>query len=103
MLDTGNFTLLNPPTMEILAGTDPVATLEWIHTNYIPNHHWYGTNRAGPDARAGAVVDSAGRVHGVKGLRVADASVFPVKPDGNTQVPAYLVGAIVVDKILRGE
>ena len=35
----------------------------------------------------GEVVDSALRVHGCVGLRVADASVFPRIPNGNTQVP----------------
>jgi choline dehydrogenase len=31
-------------------------------------------------------------VHGASGLRVADASVFPTLPGGNTNAPAILVG-----------
>jgi choline dehydrogenase len=45
------------------------------------------------------VVDPELRVHGVKGLRVADASVFPWIPRGNTHAPAVMVGEKAVDLI----
>jgi choline dehydrogenase len=54
-------------------------------------YHPCGTARMGPDATS-AVVDARLRVHGVRGLRVADASVFPTLPGGNTNAPATLVG-----------
>jgi choline dehydrogenase-like flavoprotein len=38
------------------------------------------------------VVDPELRVHGVVGLRVADASVFPRIPHGNTHAPSVMVG-----------
>lgn len=78
-------------------------TLGWVRDNYTPSHHWFGTCRMGTAASANAVVDSGGRVFGVTGLRVADASIIPVKPDGNTQMPAYLVGATIAEKILKGK
>lgn len=53
--------------------------------------HPSGTCRMGPDARR-AVVDADLRVHGVPGLRVCDASVFPNLIAGNTNAPAILVG-----------
>ncbi|MFK0189333.1 GMC family oxidoreductase [Kitasatospora sp. NPDC090308] len=53
-------------------------------------HHQVGTCRMGVDADA--VVDPRLRVHGVAGLRVADASVFPTVTTGNTHAPALLVG-----------
>jgi choline dehydrogenase len=49
-------------------------------------HHQVGTARMGTDALA--VVDPRLRVRGVAGLRVADASVMPVTPAGNTAGPA---------------
>jgi choline dehydrogenase-like flavoprotein len=46
----------------------------------------------GPADDPGAVVDATGRVHGVAGLRVADASIMPVIPRANTNLPAIVVG-----------
>jgi 5-(hydroxymethyl)furfural/furfural oxidase len=37
------------------------------------------------------VVDSAGRVRGLEGLRVADASVMPKVPRGNTNIPTIMI------------
>lgn len=47
------------------------------------------------------VVDSELRVHGVTGLRVADASVFPTITHGNTHAPTVLVGEKAAD-LIRG-
>lgn len=38
-----------------------------------------------------AVTDAQGRVHGVAGLRVVDASIFPSVPSANTNFPVYMV------------
>jgi 5-(hydroxymethyl)furfural/furfural oxidase len=38
-----------------------------------------------------AVVDPAGRVRGIAGLRVADASVMPKVPRGNTNIPTIMI------------
>jgi choline dehydrogenase len=54
-------------------------------------HHPVGTCRMGPDPSAGAVVDSRGRVHGVEGLLVADASVMPDVPAANTNLSTIMV------------
>ncbi|MBM6577837.1 hypothetical protein KCP91_15745 [Microvirga sp. SRT01] len=37
------------------------------------------------------VTDAQGCVHGVRGLRVVDASIFPSVPSANTNFPAYMV------------
>ena len=52
-------------------------------------YHPCGTCRIGVDEAA--VVDPWLQVRGLDGLRVADASVFPCVPSGNTQAPTYMV------------
>jgi choline dehydrogenase len=54
-------------------------------------YHPSCTCRMGPDP-ATSVVDARLRVHGVEGLRVCDASVFPTLIAGNTNAPSMMVG-----------
>lgn len=61
--------------------------------------HQCGTCRMGQDAKT-SVVDERLRVHGVAGLRVADASIFPTIPTGNTNAPAIMVGEMA-SKLIR--
>lgn len=99
------YTMINPPYSYFNDTTKNVNMKNmfdnFIFNSYIPAHHWYGTCKMGTDPKKGAVVDSDGRVYGVKRLRVADASIYPIKLDGNTGVPAYIAGAIVGKKILK--
>jgi len=53
-------------------------------------YHPTSTCMMGPDRRT-AVVDARLRVHGVQGLRVIDASVFPTITSGNTNAPTVMV------------
>ncbi len=49
-----------------------------------------------------AVVDTQGRVKGVQGLRVIDASIFPVVPCANTNFPTLMTAEKISDAILAG-
>ncbi|GLV38213.1 uncharacterized protein CBL_12859 [Carabus blaptoides fortunei] len=60
-------------------------------------HHQVGTCKMGMDAMA--VVDSELKVHGVKGLRVADTSVIPFALNAHTNAPAYMIGEKTSDVI----
>ena len=64
--------------------------------------HMMGTCRMGPTSDPTAVVDSRLRVHGVDGLRVADASIFPTMPSANTNASALVVGEKAADLVRNG-
>ena len=62
--------------------------------------HLSGTSRMGPRTDRGAVVDSAGRVHGIAALRVVDASIMPTVTNGNTNAPTIMIAEKLSGAIL---
>ena len=66
-----------------------------IRRNVEHTYHPSCTARIGTETDG--VVDARLRVHGVAGLRIADASVFPRIPHGNTHAPALMVGEKAAD------
>jgi choline dehydrogenase len=78
---------------------DDKAQLDAIRQQAYSVFHPCGTCRMGPDP-ADSVVDASLRVHGFSGLRVADASIFPTIPSGNTNAPAMMVGERAAELML---
>jgi choline dehydrogenase len=78
---------LSPLLAEELEPGPTTDLEEWVRGNTGGYWHPVGTCRMGPADDPGAVVDAAGRVHGVDGLVVADASIFPTVPRANTNLP----------------
>ena len=84
------------------AGVQSDAALEaFIRNTGEITQHPVGTCRMGPDGDRMAVLDAELKVRGVEGLRVADASVMPNVPGGNTNAPAIMVGEKAAD-LIRG-
>jgi choline dehydrogenase-like flavoprotein len=86
---------------EYLPGPDvqsdeDIATFisEYAETLYHP----VGTCKMGVDEMA--VVSPELKVHGVEGLRVADASVMPIITNGNTNAPTIMIGTKCAEMIL---
>ncbi len=72
--------------------------LDWVRKNAETTYHPVGTCKMGGDPMA--VVDAKLRVHGIAGLRVADASIMPTLTSGNTNAPTIMIGEKCAELVL---
>jgi 5-(hydroxymethyl)furfural/furfural oxidase len=82
--------------------TDDDALESFIRGASIGVWHASCTCRMGADDDPMAVTDNEGRVRGVAGLRVVDASLFPAVPCANTNFPTLMTAEKIADTMLAG-
>jgi len=75
--------------------------LDFARKNGSTTYHLVGTARMGPETDASTVVNDRLQVHGIEGLRVADASVMPHMPSANTYATTMMIAEKGSD-IIRG-
>jgi choline dehydrogenase len=102
--------IMTAPAMQGIA-TDEIAPgmniqsdnemLDWVRQNAETTYHPVGTCKMGSDPMA--VVDDQLRVHGIQGLRVADASIMPTLTSGNTNAPSIMIGEKASRMILAAQ
>lgn len=85
---------LNPTDADLASDA---ALDAWIRREVWTSHHLAGTCRMGPADDPDAVVDQVGRVHGIAGLRVADASVMPTSVRANTNLTTIMIGERIAE------
>ena len=73
---------------------------EFVRANSWTVYHQCGTCRMGTDPKK-SVVDERLKVHGIIGLRVVDASIFPSVPTGNTNGPTIAVAENAASMIIE--
>jgi len=86
---------------ELAPGADRTTDdeiLDWVRKAAETSYHPVGTCKMGSDPMA--VVDAQLRVHGIAGLRVADASIMPTLTSGNTNAPSIMIGEKAADMVL---
>ena len=81
---------------------DDQALTDYLHKAVVGVWHPTGTCRMGRADDPGSVTDHAGRVHGVPGLRVCDASLMPSAVSANTNLPTIMIAERIADLIKAG-
>ena len=77
---------------EEISPTVHYKTAEDVRRDNLHYYHAVGTCKMGPESDPTSVVDARGKVHGLDNLFIADASIIPVVPRANTNLPVLVVG-----------
>ena len=93
---------ISPPSDELTSASSDEAIDAWVANNVITSHHQSSSCRMGDPDDPAAVCDEQGRVLGVTGLRVVDASLMPDCPRANTQVTTYMIAERIAQVINHG-
>ena len=103
LLDGVNLTrdIARQPALAALIGneldeTAGMVTAEELRRNSLHYFHPVGTCKMGPASDPEAVVDATGRIYGVEGLYVVDASIMPTVPRANTNLPTLMLAERIV-------
>jgi 5-(hydroxymethyl)furfural/furfural oxidase len=83
------------------AMSDDEALEAFVRKEAIGVWHAASSCRMGRVGDALSVVDAQGRVKGIQGLRVIDASIFPVVPCANTNFPTIMAAEKIADTIVQ--
>ncbi|QXL83424.1 GMC family oxidoreductase [Comamonas sp. NLF-1-9] len=84
-----------------LSADDPAGIAAHLRATADTEYHPVGTCAMGPASDPAAVVGPDLRVHGLAGLRVADASIMPRITSGNTNAPTIMIGEKAAELILQ--
>ena len=88
---------------EYMPGKDVQTDEAWLdHVKRTSGTTYHQTSTCTMGTHPTAVVDPSLRVHGLEGLRVADASVMPTVISGNTNAATIMIGEKAAEMILRG-
>ncbi|PKB78660.1 MAG: mycofactocin system GMC family oxidoreductase MftG [SAR202 cluster bacterium Io17-Chloro-G9] len=90
---------INPTDADLVSDE---AIDAWMRKEVTTSQHISCTCKMGPASDPMAVVDQYGKVHGLEGLRVVDASIMPDCIRANTNVTTMMIGERVSDFILQG-
>ena len=80
--------------------TSDVDYLEFARQAGLTAYHLSGTCQMAPRDNPAAVVDDRLRVHGLEGLRIADASIMPTVPSANTSAAVFMIAEKASDMVL---
>jgi choline dehydrogenase len=94
--------VLDPIPGRVPAWRDRAELRAWVCDRVETTFHPSGTCRMGPATDPESVVDHTGQVHGIAGLRVADASVFPTIPRANIHCTVVAGAEKLADAIRHG-